>query len=71
MRGDQNMFRGEVESAGFKMVEDIQPLSSARAGPYSIDLLENYIMVFRPATTEEQSTVVGTGWGTEAQLSKN
>lgn len=62
VRGDQNMFRGEIESAGFVLKEDIQPLSGSRAGQYSIDLVENYIMVFRPATADELSSVVGTGW---------
>lgn len=62
VRGDQDMFRGEIESAGFVLEEDIQPRWSNKAGKYSIDLLENYIMIFRPATVEEQGSVVGTGW---------
>jgi len=62
VRGDQNMFREEVESAGFVLVEDIQPKSGPRAGPLSIDLVENYIMIFRPASAAEQANVVGTGW---------
>ena len=62
VRGDQQMFRQEVLSAGFVLVEDIQPRGSPGEGRNSIDLRENYIMMFRPATTMEQNTVVGTGW---------
>ena len=74
VRAGQEIFQKEIESAGFVLIENIQPESVRNQlntsinstdiiSNYTIDGLdENYILVFRPSTELENSTIVGTGW---------
>ena len=75
VRAGQDVFQKEIESAGFVLVENIQPDfvrsqaisqhsdDKSRISNYSISGLdENYIMVFRP-TNDLENNIVGAGWG--------